>query len=109
MRERIPETLWNSAVKMAGTYGSHRTAKVLRVNYYGLKKRVEQEVAVTPGVPEVDAVAAFVELTSPLGTGCCEFTLELEGADGAKMRAHLKGGTTPDLAALSRSFWQVES
>ena len=94
---------------MAGTYGLHRTAKVLRVNYYGLKKRVEQDVAVTPGDSEAGVMATFVEVASPLGSGSCEYTLELEDADGAKMRVHLKGGTTPDLAALSRSFWQVES
>jgi hypothetical protein len=31
--------------------------------------------------------------------------LELENAAGAKMRIHLKNVATPDLAALSRSFW----
>ena len=30
---RIPETLWAAAVKVAGVYGIHRTAKTLRVNY----------------------------------------------------------------------------
>ena len=40
--------------------------------------------------------------------GHCECTLELENAGGAKMRVHLKGIATPDLAALSRSFWNPE-
>jgi len=40
--------------------------------------------------------------------GCGECTLELEDAGGAKLRVHLKGFETPDLAALSRSFWQSE-
>ncbi len=31
--------------------------------------------------------------------------LELEDAAGAKMRIGLKGFAMPDLAALSRSFW----
>ncbi len=43
VRSRIPEPLWASAVKMAGTYGIHRTAKALRLNYYALKKRVTEE------------------------------------------------------------------
>jgi hypothetical protein len=94
---------------MAGAYGLHRTAKALRVNYYALKKRVEREAAVAPRASQKGVMATFVELASPLGSGSCEYTLELEDADGAKMRVHLKGGTTPDLAALSRSFWQVES
>ena len=40
---RIPEALWAAAVKLAGVYGIHRTAKTLRVNYYALKKRVERQ------------------------------------------------------------------
>ena len=103
---RIPEPLWNAAVKVAGVYGLHRTAKTISVNYYALKKRTEKEVLV--GVSD-SGPAAFVELTSPVGAGCCECVLELYGADGAKMRIHLKGVAAPDLAALSRSFWQVES
>jgi hypothetical protein len=35
--------------------------------------------------------------------------MELEDAGGAKLRVHLKGFETPDLAALSRSFWQSQS
>jgi hypothetical protein len=46
-RSRIPEPLWTSAVKVAGRYGIHRTAKALRVDYYSLKKRVEREAAAT--------------------------------------------------------------
>ena len=39
---RIPEALWAAAVKMAGTYGVHRTAKTLRVNYYALNRATGQ-------------------------------------------------------------------
>jgi len=45
VRSRIPEPLWIAAGKLAGTYGLHRTAKALRVNYYALKKRVEEKAA----------------------------------------------------------------
>ena len=40
--------------------------------------------------------------------GCGECTLELEDPGGAKLRVHLKGFEAPDLAALSRGFWQNE-
>ena len=43
---RIPEALWASAVKAAGRYGIHRTARVLSVDYYALKRRVEGKPAV---------------------------------------------------------------
>jgi hypothetical protein len=93
---------------MAGTYGLHRTSKALPVNYYTLKKRVKREAAAA-GASEGDAVATFIELAPPTRVGSCECTLELEDADGATMRVHLKGIATPDLAALSRGFRRVES
>jgi hypothetical protein len=34
--------------------------------------------------------------------------MELENAAGAKMRVHLKGMASPDLAALSQSFWNSQ-
>ena len=40
-RSHIPESLWTAAVKAAGEYGVHKTAKALRLDYYTLKKRVE--------------------------------------------------------------------
>ena len=124
-RSRIPEELWASAVEMAGTYGICRTAKVLRVAYYALKKRVGQDSPAdhrgsTPtmqvwspngvrslpaGSAEGGAVATFLELAPPAQAGAGECLLEMEDASGAKMRVHLKGFAAPDLAALSRSFW----
>ena len=110
VRSRIPDSLWASAVKVAGRYGIHRTAKALRVDYYALKKRVEGGTAATASdVPEGGAGATFLELAPPARAGSCEYTLELEDAGGSKMRVHFKGVEAPDLTALSRSFWQIES
>jgi hypothetical protein len=106
---RIPESLWASAVNLAGTCGIHRTAKALRVDYYGLKKRVEQQGAFSCRLPsrlsaEEGSVPAFVELALPAETGCGQCILELEDAAGSKMRVELRGFEAPDLAALTRSF-----
>ncbi len=110
VRSRIPESLWASAVKLAGRYGIHRTAKALRVDYYALKKRVEEEAAASASnVSQRGAGAAFLELAPPARTGSCECTLEFDRADEAKMRIHLKNVEAPDLAALSRSFWNPAS
>ena len=110
VRSRIPEPLWAAAVKLAAKYGIHQTAKALRVDYYALKKRVDEAPAVTAStLPEAAAGARFLELPAAAWAGSGECTLELEDADGAKLRVHLKGFEAPDLAALSRSFWQVES
>lgn len=108
VRTRIPGPLWAAAVKVAQKYGVHRTAKALRIDYYGLKRRVE-EVSASASVPTGGDVTAFVELAGPLPTGPAECLVELEDDSGAKMRVHLKGAEAPDLVALSRSFWGVPS
>jgi hypothetical protein len=114
-RSRIPASLWGSAVKMAGVYGLHRTAKSLRLDYYALKKRVEHETPVNdsratiPAAgPKREVVTPFLELVPPLSAGVGECIVELENAAGAKMRVHLKGMASPDLAALSQSFWNPQ-
>jgi hypothetical protein len=103
-RSRLPDWLWTAAVKMAGTYGLHRTARALRVEYYSLKKRLEQESVSARGIHEPGSGTTFVELP-PVPPGACDCTLELEDTAGSKMRVYLKAATPPDLAALCRSFW----
>jgi len=106
---RIPEPLWAAAVEMAGTWGVSHTAKALRVNYNALRKRVERQAAAAPRRPEENSVTTFVELASPPRVGSCQCTMELEDDSGAKMRVHLQSPEAPDLAALSRSFWELRS
>ena len=40
--ERIPERLWKSAAKMAAEYGLNRTASVAKLDYYSLKRQMDQ-------------------------------------------------------------------
>jgi hypothetical protein len=115
-RSHIPSRLWAAAVTMAKTYGLNRTARALRLDYYSLKKRVEQAVgddhgfAVVPAsMPEGSAAATFVELTPPSLPSTYDCTVELENASGIKMRVHLKSFEAPDLAALSQGFWNHQS
>jgi hypothetical protein len=103
-------------VTATGRYGICRTSRELRLHYYTLKDRVEQQRSAAANDPaEGTAATPFLELaptvahgfsTAPVGH--CECSVELEDADGAKMRIHLKSAQTPDLAALSRSFWNPE-
>ena len=106
---RIPDSLWASAVKVAGTYGISRTATVLGVDYYGLKKRVDGAAAVSSrDGSDGGRRGPFVELAVAGSSGHSECILELEEAGGAKRRVHFKGVEAPDLAALSRSLWGIE-
>ena len=102
---RIPESLWKLALELAARHGVSRTAMVLRVDYYALKKRLDAQTP--PRRVGSAAALAFVELPPPsLATagGC---VIEFEKASGAKMRIELPGSQVPDLAALGRSFWEA--
>jgi hypothetical protein len=103
---RIPKSLWASAVRLAGTYGVNQTAITLGLDYYGLKKRVEEKPSAS--ARKSASTPAFVELASPSLAGSGECIVEFEDVAGARMRVHLKGGDTPDMIALSRSFWGIE-
>ena len=104
-RSRIPDSLWAAAVKVVGKYGLHRTSRALGLDYYSLKERAEQGSNAASDSKKSFAAPAFVELSAAPAVGPCECTLELEDRGGAKMHIHLKGIAVPDLAALSRSFW----
>jgi len=98
--ERIPESLWDAAAKIAAKYGLNRTARFLSLDYYSLKKRVDR--ADRPA-----SSSTFVELpSSPLVSSEC--VIEWEDAAGARMRVHVKGQNLPDVLALSRSFWNAD-
>lgn len=102
--ERIPLRFWKSAEKLATKYGICQTATVLKLDYYSLKKHMEQPNGKTP-LPEPTPPAAFIELPSPPVVQASECVIEFESRSGDSMRVHLKGNSTPDLVALGRSFW----
>ncbi len=105
VRTRIPEPLWAAAVKVAAEFGVHRTAKMLRLDYYRLKRRVEEAASGRAEVASEGKPGGFVELPVRLERSLGECLIEWEDAEGAKMRMHLTGGETPDPVALGRSFW----
>ncbi len=100
--ERIPEPLWNAAAKMAAEHGLNRTARVLKLDYYSLKKRLD-------GASGPAGSSTFVELPSSSSLSIAsECVIELEDATGSRMRVHLKGQNLPDVLALSRSLWNAD-
>jgi hypothetical protein len=93
--QRIPKPLWRAAAKQVAECGLNRTAAALNLDYYSLKKHVEEQ----------SAGSAFVELPSVSVNGTSECIIELDDGRGARMRMHLKGSAVPDVLSLSRSFW----
>ena len=114
---RIPGPLWAAAARIASTCGMSQTAKTLGVNYHALKQHVDKAIAARggpekrdvgkrrPSAVEVSSEPIFLELPAPIPLGSHQCVVELEDVTGAKMRVCLQDHAAPDLAALSRSFW----
>ena len=81
--QRIPESLWNSAVRMANEYGLNRTARVLGLDYDCLKKRVNRA-----GGP---SESTFVALPSAPLPVMSESVIEWEDVAGWRLRVELRG------------------
>ena len=74
----------------------------------GRRRRRQKQVAADDMLKGTVA-APFVELVAPTSAGLCRCTLELENTSGAKMRIQLRSAAMPDLAAISRNFWNHPS
>ena len=98
---RIPQPLWDLAIRLASKHGISRTATALGLDYYSLKKRVE---ATAPEPPSPGP--AFVELPAPLAVGK-QALFELDNGAGATMRVQLLGYDAADVEALARRFWDA--
>ena len=99
--QRIPDSLWEAAAKLAVDHGLNRTAKRLKLDYYSLQKQVEQHRA------DSRSPVTFVELptasmASAGASSSSECLIELDDGRGARLRVHLKGSEIPDLLALAR-------
>ena len=101
-RGRVPHALWALAVRLAKGHGVSRTAAVLGLDYYSLKKQAE---AAAPQPPSRSP--AFVELPPPVVVGK-QALFELDNGAGATMRVQLLGYDAADVEALARRFWGAE-
>jgi hypothetical protein len=103
-RTRLPETLWQAAVDLARQHGLHPVAHPLRLDYMGLKKRLEG----VPGPQKKVAAPAFVELIASHPATISECVIEFDSSIGSKMRIQWKGSSTPDWASLLRAWREAE-
>ena len=108
--QRIPAQMWTAAVQMARQLGVHRVAKVLHLDYERLKKRVQGAggVAHAGKIDTRKVDTRFVEMlvaTPTAAPGRCECAVELENAQGAKMRMELSGNGLGALGAVCSAFW----
>ncbi len=110
--KRMPEKLWQSAVALGREHGASAVSGELGVNYGRLRRRMsaEQGVSARPDTAGEQATGAhFVELDvggmlgGPVGDGQ-RSELELERADGTRLRVRLGAGERLDLGAAVAAF-----
>jgi hypothetical protein len=95
---RIPSQIWAAATRLARKHGAGKVARLLGLDYYALRQRLEPD-----GEPQRPP-SPFVEVIPSLWAPGCECTVELEHPKGTRMRIQVKGGTAPDLAEMTRLF-----
>ena len=103
-RTKLPETLWQAAVELARQHGVYSVAHPLRLDYVGLKKRLD-------GVSDPKKKAAkpaFVELIADHAATMADCVIEFESSIGSKMRIQWKASTAPDWISLFRAWRESE-
>ena len=102
LRSRLPESLWAAAAELAKREGMYQTARALRLDYAGLKKRMENRG--TPKRKRITAPPSFMEFIAPGAKPVTDCTVEVETAHGSKLRLNLKAVATTELVNLIRAF-----
>ena len=103
-RTKLPETLWQAAVELARQHGVYSVAHPLRLDYVGLKKRLDGVSA-----PKKKAAKpAFVELIADHSATMADCLIEFESSIGSKMRIQWKASTAPDWISLFRAWRESE-
>ena len=108
-RTRLPESVWESAVDLGRRYGVWQTAKALRLDYMGLKRRLAGSLRPPPR--KTTATTAFMELIPsppPPPAQIAECQIEFESLRGGKMRIQWKSSTEPDWTRLLRAWREAE-
>lgn len=103
-RSRIPEAVWEAAVPLARAHGVNPIAQALRLNYYGLKRRLRS--AEGSSAAREASRPTFVELDVSQPAGRAQCIIELEDRRGAKMTIRLEGSGEVDVVGLTGSFWR---
>jgi hypothetical protein len=111
--QRIPEELWEAAVRLSKEHSISRVSKALRLNYTDLKNRVHDQENDKQSIIGKEPFSKFIELEIerpvhiPLPPSEC--IVEMEDGRGAKMKMCFRGRTDFDLLELGKAFWSKGS
>ena len=99
---RIPERVWKKAVELAEVHGVAKTAKTLRLDFYDLRRRVEERGAGRPGE---ESEGGFVEVLPGGLLAGPECLIEIEDPRGRRLRVSLSGRGTVEAASVVATAW----
>lgn len=102
-RTRIPEELWEAAIKLSSDYTPHQISKALHLNYLTLKNRI-LSTGQDKLLPAQDPDSSFIEVDFFKNISTSECSVEIEKSDGSKMKMSFKGGISLDLMELGKLF-----
>jgi len=101
-RRRLPEEVWRAAATLARDQGLARVARVLRIDYYKLKRLAATQACSAPGqAPPVH----FAELGMSVPADGSGYSVRVEDGTGRRMSVQLGN----DLGAVERlvaAFWR---
>lgn len=96
----IPEYLWEAAMGLHGEYSIYKIAKTLRLDYSKLKSKI-----LNASKKKTESTPAFIQLDIPAAQpGHNEWAIEMENADGAKMKISGTCSEMPDIALICQNF-----
>jgi hypothetical protein len=104
-REPIPDALWRRMVPLARRYGLSPVARVLRVNYTGLKRHVVARFP-SPGGGTGPGAPPFVEVPVGAWPSASPWVIELEDPHGAKLTLRLGPCDGGAALALAQGLWR---
>lgn len=99
---RIPEALWSRAVELASRHGVAQVARVLRLDYVRLKRRLRAHAEASAPPPP-----AFLDMTldlAPAGSGC---VLVLTDTRGRSLRIEWTRPLASEVAAVACRLWEA--
>lgn len=101
--QRIPQELWAAATELARVHGLHPTAATLKLNYYGLQRRLSGGL-VQP--KRRGCRPTFVELAAPAVSSRMDEpgTIEWVQASGARLTLRLPHASPKDLLPVVQLF-----
>ena len=98
-RTAMPAEWWSEAVILARTEGAYPIARVLRINFEGLKRRMAEEAAGPPSVPR-----GFVELSGAQIAPSTGTVVEMEDGGGMRLVMRLGKDALVDVAEVVAVF-----